>query len=516
MDSSRRNGRSLQYEPLESREMMAITATLDAGVLTVSGTKKANQVDFRQTAGVISINGVEGAWSADQINAIAINLGKGNDVLSFNSLANGGSESFSESFNVTSSKGIDLVHLADGHDVMLYGIGHTLAVDIAGTATLDGQALSWNTPTPTPDPSPSDTSTTPNWFDSHVVDAALRSLGHNLYADGRIDRNDMISLLRNAEDGSVIDATELTDLRAIASSTTLFGSFDYVWKLSTYVVSANAANAKYQGTALGNLVAGSSSTQMEKLINKWFLGLDRPTAAGAYRQFAGQLFVGGATYNDIHQGSLGDCYFVASLGEVALKNQAAITNMFIVNGDGTYTVRFYQNGVAQYVTVDSYLPTNSGGGLLYANRGAYFANAGNELWTALAEKAYVQMNEMGWTRGSLPGSGLNSYSAIEGGYIYAALGHISGQSTVAFAFTTGSTSFTIFVNAYNQGKSIGFASKSTPSSSQVVGNHAYAVVGYNATNQTVTLFNPWGVEYGLVTMTWAQIQGSFQYFDRTA
>jgi Calpain family cysteine protease len=493
--------------------MMAVTGSLKNGVLNISGSKNADTVNFVQSNGFIVVAGV-GTWSANQVNTIAINLGKGNDVVSFDSLANAGTEALAENFFVASSKGTDLIHLADGHDVTLSGVGHSLAVNIVGSATLDGQALTWSTPSP---PSPSGgTTVTTNWFDSHVVDAALRSLGHNLYADGRIDRNDMISLLRNAEDGSVVDATELTDLRTIASNTTLFGSFDYVWKLSTYVVSANAANAKYQGTALGNLAAGSSSTQMEKLINKWFLGLDRPTAGGAYRQFAGQLFVGGATYNDIHQGYLGDCYFMASLGEVALKNQAAITNMFVVNGDGTYTVRFYQNGVAQYVTVDSYLPTNSGGSLIYANHGAYYANASNELWTALAEKAYVQMNEMGWTRGGLTGSGQNSYAAIEGGYIYAALGHISGQTTTPFAYTAGATSFTTFVNAYNQGKMIGFASKSTPASTQVVGGHAYAVVGYNATNQTITLFNPWGVEYGLVTMTWAQIQGSFLYFDRTA
>jgi hypothetical protein len=355
-----------------------------------------------------------------------------------------------------------------------------------------------------------------NWFDSHVIDAALRSLGHSLYTDGLIDRNDMISLLRNAEDGSVVDSTELADLRSIASNTTLFGTSDYVWKLSSYVVTANAANTVYQGTALGNLAAGSSSVQMEKLINKWFLGTDRPTADGTYRQVAGQLFVNGASYSDIHQGEVGDCYFVSSLGETALKNQAAVTNMFTVNGDGTYTVRFFNNGIAQYVTVDSYLPTNSGGGLLYANRGAIYNNSSNELWTALAEKAYVQMNEMGWTRGSMTGTGVNSYAAIEGGYIYAALGHITGQATIAFAYPTGTSAFTTFVNAYNQGKSIGFASKVTPASSSVVGSHAYAVVGYNATDQTVTLFNPWGTEYGLVTMNWTQIQGSFSYFDRTA
>jgi len=249
---------------------------------------------------------------------------------------------------------------------------------------------------------------------------------------------------------------------------------------------------------------------MEKLINKWFLGLDRPTAGGTYRNVSGQLFVGGAAYSDINQGYLGDCYFMASLGETALRNPSVITNMFVVNGDGTYTVRFYNNGRPEYVTVDSYLPTDSAGRLIYANLGAMYNNAGNELWTALAEKAYVQINEVGWLRGS----NQNNYAAIEGGYIFAAMGQITGRSTTAFTSTAGASSFTMFVNAFNQGKSIGFASKSSAPS--VVSNHAYAVVGYNASNQTVTLFNPWGTQYGLVTMTWSQIQANFSYFDRTA
>ena len=123
---------------------------------------------------------------------------------------------------------------------------------------------------------------------------------------------------------------------------------------------------------------------------------------------------------------------------------------------------------------------------------------------------------MGWLRPGLPGNGQNAYSGVEGGYIYAALGQITGQSTIAFASTAGTASFTTFVTAFNQGKSIGFASKSTPASNSVVGNHAYAVVSYNTSNQTVTLFNPWGTSYALVTMSWTQIQGSFSYFDRTA
>jgi hypothetical protein len=62
------------------------------------------------------------------------------------------------------------------------------------------------------------------------------------------------------------------------------------------------------------------------------------------------------------------------------------------------------------------------------------------------------------------------------------------------------------------------ASYNSPSSSSIVGGHAYAVVGFNAQAKTVTLYNPWGVNNGsqypgLVTLTWAQIQTNFQYSD---
>ena len=530
MASPTRRSRRLQYENLESREMMAVTATLKAGTLTVKGTKKADNIAFRQYNGVISIAGVKGSWAANSVNAIAVDGKNGNDVISFNSLANGGNQALAEYIVTRPNIGTDLIHLADGHDLTLTGSSHVVTISASGTEWLDGVALTWNNSNSNnsnnnnnsnnsnQNNSNSNTSnnTTTNWFDSHVIDSALRSLGHNLFADGRIDRNDMISLLRNAEDGSVVDATEFTDLKSIVGNASLFGTLDYVDLLASNVVNGNAANAKYQGAAMGNLAANSSSAQMEKLIDKWFLGLDHPTAGGSYRQVSGTLFVGGPTYGDIKQGYLGDCYFMSSLAETALKNPSVINNMFIVDGDGTYTVRFYNNGQARYVTVDSMLPTDGSGRLLYADLGAMYNNSGNELWTALAEKAYAQINEMGWLRSGLPGNGQNSYSAIEGGYIYAALGQITGQATTPFTSTAGTASFTAFVYAYNAGKEIGFASKSAPASSSVVGNHAYAVLSYNASNQTITLFNPWGTAYGLVTMTWSQIQGSFSYFDHTA
>ena len=121
-----------------------------------------------------------------------------------------------------------------------------------------------------------------------------------------MDRSDMINLFREVEADGIVTSTEMTDLTNIVNTTALFGNLDYVWKLSSYIVLGNTANAHYQGAALGNLAAGSSGTQLEELVDKWFLGTDHPAAGYAYQQVAGQLFVSGAAYTDISQGMLGD------------------------------------------------------------------------------------------------------------------------------------------------------------------------------------------------------------------
>jgi hypothetical protein len=479
------------------------------GVLTITAKSGGDDLRLIQSNGWMGIVGGSQWYQASTVTSIVVHLQGGTDYLSLDSIFNGCNQAITAQITVNSSAGSKQVRCPNGNTASFSG-AHQLIAASSGAVTLDGVEL-WPAPQPDPDPQPQ------NWFDANVQDAALRTLGSSLYTDGLIDRSDIIALLRDARDGGTIDSTELADLRAMAANATIFGSGAHVRALTGYVVNNTVANGKYQGATLGNLAAGSLSTHMDNLINKWFLGLDRPTAGGAYRQMAGTLFVNGAAYGDVKQGSIGDCYFMASLGEAAYRNASIISNMFIANGDGTYTVKFFNQGTQYFVTVDSYLPTNTGGSLIYAGLGASYTNSANELWVPLAEKAYVQLNEFGFTRAGLSGSGQNAYSAINGGYIYAAMHNITGLATSAFAMTSGSTSFTTFVNAYNGGKMIGFASyASPPAGSGVVGSHAYAVVGYDAANQTVTLFNPWGTQYGLLTLNWSQIQANFQYFDRTA
>src|SRR2546430_11379240 len=95
--------------------------------------------------------------------------------------------------------------------------------------------------------------------------------------------------------------------------------------------------------------------------------------------------------------------FVYSRRQERDDGSLVLTSFFFQAEDGIRDLTV--TGVQTCALPISYLPTDNGGSLLYANRGAYYASAGNELWTALAEKAYVQINEMGWTRGSLSGSG---------------------------------------------------------------------------------------------------------------
>ena len=108
---------------------------------------------------------------------------------------------------------------------------------------------------------------------------------------------------------------------------------------------------------------------LRNLVSKWFLGLDHPATPSDtggsmptpiwYQYTNGTLFGSGVSYTDIRQGGVGDCWFVASLEEAVLLAPSVIQNMFIDNGNGTYTVRYFRGTVADYVTVDRYLPVST-------------------------------------------------------------------------------------------------------------------------------------------------------------
>lgn len=219
--------------------------------------------------------------------------------------------------------------------------------------------------------------------------------------------------------------------------------------------------------------------------------IDHPLADTAYQPASGSLFgANGPLYTDVHQGNMGDCWLLSSLAEVAYRDPADIKSMFTAEGTTTengatvslYQVRFYNpSGVAQYVTVDSELPS---GGSEYDN------TSNGVLWVALAEKAYAQANGAGFVQTNSPGS--DSYAALNGADPAWALQAISGKSASHIAVNPANVAA-----AWNAGDLIVLGSSSNANDNLIVGDtthgtHAYAMVGYTGSGATpFELFNPW-------------------------
>jgi hypothetical protein len=350
-----------------------------------------------------------------------------------------------------------------------------------------------------------------DWFSQHLQDSGLVSLVRGLDADRTLSRNDWLAIFTQVEKDGTVTATEWTDLHTLLTSAGYVGTPAYVEDLANKVVNGDPANAHYQGQVLGNLKAGAAAGVLKDLVNKWFLGLDLPALGTGlhYVSAAGTLLGSGPSYTDIVQGSLGDCYFLAGLAETVFRDPAAISSMFISNGDGTWTVRFYDNGVADYATVNSALPATSGGDYAYANFEASLGNPANKLWVALAEKAYAQLAESGWSSYS---GAANAYSSIEFGWEGTAVEQLTGRTATLQTVTGSTAGFNALVGAFQSGQMVGLDSNMTTAAG-IIADHVYVMLGYNAATGLFTLYNPWG--YGQ-QLTWSQVSANFGYWSGTS
>jgi hypothetical protein len=343
-----------------------------------------------------------------------------------------------------------------------------------------------------------------SWFQS-MPDRYLAGVAENYYEHGGINRQDMITLLETAaaqaQQTHGLTSAQWTTLQSVISNWSALGTPYYVADLAAKAVDGDPANSEWGG----NLFVGASASQVSVLTNVWFYGSDLPAIPQrqTYEYASGPLFSSyGPLYSDVNQGTIGDCYFLSALAETAYKDPNAIRNMIASNGDGTYTVRFFINGQADYVTVDSMLPvfdSNGGlsmdGGILY---GYTPANA-PDIWVELVEKAYAQENASGKLDLQGPGqNGQDSYASIgEGGYGVQTLAQITGNQAYGYSPVSSpneTVSATTAVEAFEQGYLITAGTNPNGDlTNGIVGSHAYAMLNYNATTQMVTLYNPWGM-----------------------
>jgi hypothetical protein len=121
--------------------------------------------------------------------------------------------------------------------------------------------------------------------------------------------------------------------------------------------------------------------------------MPRDVGRASYRAANGPLFTvsaqtnGGPQASDPIQHGLGDCYFVSELSEIALRRPDLIRKMIHDNNNGTVTVRLFNSGHWQDITVDRTLPFNIG-----SSSPAYALPAQNgATWPCFVEKAFAVM-----------------------------------------------------------------------------------------------------------------------------
>jgi hypothetical protein len=159
----------------------------------------------------------------------------------------------------------------------------------------------------------------------------------------------------------------------------------------------------------------------------------------------------------------------------------------VVHGStvGLYTVRLHGSNGTQYdIEVDTELPS---GGQYYD----HVANAlgTHVLWVALAEKAYAEANSLGYVTTNHEYQ--DSYGALNYGDAAWALQAITGKPASDYSINP-----TNIAADWNAGCLIVICTpnKKLPSS-YILGNHCYAVVGYNASSSLpFEVFNPYGTD----------------------
>jgi hypothetical protein len=218
----------------------------------------------------------------------------------------------------------------------------------------------------------------------------------------------------------------------------------------------------------------------------------------------------GPTRNDVAQGGVGDCWYLAALSSIAGVNPNAIRQSVVDLGDGTYAVQFTRNnGSKAFVRVDADLPVGgSWGGLFYANLGMQ-----SSLWVAIMEKAYACFR--------YESTAVASYGKIDGGWMDEAFADHGFASTGIWNATDGTALLNQLKTQLSAGKAVTLATQGPALGAPIVDeSHAYHVISVQTDAEgemSVLLRNPWGVDGagsdgnddGYVRLTAAQAYASW-------
>ena len=230
---------------------------------------------------------------------------------------------------------------------------------------------------------------------------------------------------------------------------------------------------------------------------------DAPLAAGAGTGFDA---------DDVQQGQIGDCYLIAGLKALALRDPDALRRLITPNPNGTWTVRF---GDGSEVVVSAELPRDGRGLPPFASTGN--GRTDDELWPMLVEKAYAQRYG-GWDE-------------IAGGHQSEAIENLTGRP--ADDIPASSVTVADLARRWRDGEILGIGTLSGTDDADDVDRwrreeapepyrrgrigsqsaalhprHAFIITAVDEANGTVTVTNPWYVNGPAIVLTEAELRES--------
>ncbi|CAD8127631.1 unnamed protein product [Paramecium sonneborni] len=186
--------------------------------------------------------------------------------------------------------------------------------------------------------------------------------------------------------------------------------------------------------------------------------------------------------DDLQQGQLGDCYFLASISSLGNRRPDLLLETFVTrtfNPNGLYGVKLCIDGEWKVIGMDDYIPT-------WYDQAAFTRGKDEEIWVMVIEKAWAKV--------------FGSYENIEAGYPTEVLRTLTGAATKTLF--TKEDKFMEELQTCIQNRCIMVCSTKNENKQQykqmgLISGHAYTVLkikDLNANTKLIKLRNPWGKE----------------------
>jgi hypothetical protein len=277
-----------------------------------------------------------------------------------------------------------------------------------------------------------------------------------------------------------------------------------IWAYGSRTITWDDSGDSYSGIFAAHSV-GSFAGGVSKALG-WHLA--NPSDSGSTFTPSGSLFGRGPVAADINQGSVGDCYYLATLAGYANNCPDVITNSAVDLGDGTYAVEYFSGGTPSFVRVNANVPTGGFGGYKYDHPGT-----NGTLWGVVMEKAFAYFRTSAHTWANIA-SGWPSevYSDLH----QSSASFNPGLTIFWIPIYPDNTLFSIVSSDLASGKPVTLC---TPGSvPNLVADHCYTLVSTYTVGgvHKYVVRNPWGTSgdsledsHGYATLTYNQLVANF-------